>query len=91
MIFAAARTFFDVVEEEEAELATPGTAAARSACRSGSLRIFSGVFAATSSMSMPPAGLTMNTGFFVARSRMMPTYASRRDVGRRRDEHLVAR
>ena len=42
----------------------------------GSLRIFSGVFAATSSMSMPPAGLTMNTGFFDARSRMMPTYAS---------------
>ena len=38
---------------------------------------------------MPPAGLTMNTGFFVARSRMMPTYASRRDVGRGGDEHLL--
>ena len=27
-------------------------------------------------MSMPPAALTMNTGFLVARSTMMPTYAS---------------
>ena len=76
MIFAAARTFFTSSIQEEAELASPDTAAGRSACRSGSLRIFSGVFAATSSMSMPPAGLTMNTGFFDARSRMMPTYAS---------------
>ena len=38
--------------------------------------IFSGVFAATSSMSMPPAGLTMNTARLDARSTMMPTYAS---------------
>ncbi len=38
--------------------------------------IFSGVLAATSSMSMPPAGLTMNTARLDARSTMMPTYAS---------------
>jgi hypothetical protein len=40
------------------------------------LKIFSGVLAATSSMSMPPAGLTIITGDWLARSTMTPTYAS---------------
>ncbi len=36
----------------------------------------SGVVAATSSMSIPPAGLTITTGRFETRSMMMPTYDS---------------
>jgi hypothetical protein len=51
--------------------------------------IFSGVVAATSSMSMPPAALTMNTAFLVARSTMMPDVRLGADVGGLGDEHLL--
>ena len=91
MIFAAALHLGEVAVEREGERRAPGAAAARSAGSTGSRVIFSGVLAATSSMSMPPAALTMKTGRWRLAVHDEPDVALARDVGRRHHQHLLHR